>query len=597
MLIPLVAYLGGVLTILSPCVLPVLPFVFARADRPFVSHGLPMLAGMAVAFAAVATLAAVGGGWVVGLNQYGRYAAIAMLAVFGITMLVPSLADRLSQPFVALGNRLAESASAARPARLAALSPLLLGIATGMLWAPCAGPILGLILTSAALNGASAGTSVLLLAYAAGACTSLAVALLFGGRLFALLKGTLSAGVMVRRVAGAAVLAGVGTIALGLDTEVLSRISLGSTTALEQSLVRRIEMNRSNAPGAASGAGKPELVRTASTTAVPPARQLALAPEGPFPPLTGATGWINSAPLTPEALRGKVVLVDFWTYSCINCLRTVPYLRAWAQKYRDAGLVVLGVHTPEFAFEKRTANVVKAAKDLGIDFPVALDNDFAVWRAFGNRAWPAFYFIDAQGQIRHHQFGEDQYEEAEAVLQQLLSEAGQSRVTSSFVAPQGVGTQAAPGRSPAQSQETYLGHQRTHDFASPGGIARDRASDYPLAAALRNDQWSLGGNWTVEAERAVLNRAGGRIAYRFQARDLHLVLGPSADGKPVRFIVRVDGKAPLADHGFDTDPEGRGTIDGERLYQLVRQSAGSKSRLFEIEFLDPGAQAYAFTFG
>ena len=595
MLILLVAWLGGVLTILSPCVLPVLPFVFARADRPFISHGLPMLAGMALAFAAVATLAAVGGGWVVELNQYGRYAAIAMLAVFGIAMLVPSLAERMSRPFVALGHRLAESASGWRPARLAAVSPLLLGLATGMLWAPCAGPILGLILTSAALNGASAGSSLLLLAYAAGACTSLAVALLFGGRLFAMMKGALPAGVMLRRVAGAAVLVGVGTIALGLDTEVLGRLSLGSTTALEQSLVRRLESQRSGPAGPAIGPGQPERVRTATTTAAPPSRQLAS--QGALASLAGATGWINTAPLTPEALRGKVVLVDFWTYSCINCLRTVPYLRAWAQKYQDAGLVVVGVHAPEFAFEKRTSNVVQAAKDLGIDFPVALDNDFAIWRAFGNQAWPAFYFIDAQGQIRHRQFGEGQYEEAEAVIQQLLSEAGPSRVPSTFVAPKGVGTQAAPDRAPARSQESYLGHQGAHDFASPGGIARDRASDYPLATALRTDQWSLGGNWTVEGERAVVNRAGGRIAYRFQARDLHLVLGPAADGKPVRFIVRVDGKAPRADHGFDTDAQGQGTIDGERLYQLVRQSAGDRSRLFEIEFLDPGAQAYAFTFG
>lgn len=597
MFILIVAYLGGVLTILSPCVLPVLPFVFARADRPFRSHGLPMLAGMAAAFAAIATLAAVGGGWVVTLNQYGRYAAIAMLAMFGVTMLFPALADRLSQPFVALGNRLAEAPSESKAARASIFSPLLLGVGTGMLWAPCAGPILGLILTSAALNGASVGTSLLLLAYAAGACTSLAAALLFGGRLFSMMKGTLSAGVLIRRCAGAAVLVGVATIALGLDTDVLSRLSFGSTTALEKSLVERIEMNRSSTQGPSS-AVRPEKAEfiLAAATAPPPASGQ-LPSEGVFPSLDGATGWINSVPLTAEGLRGKVVLVDFWTYSCINCLRTVPYLRAWAEKYRDAGLVVVGVHTPEFAFEKRTSNVIKATNDLGIEFPVATDNNFAVWRAFRNQAWPAFYFIDAKGQIRHHQFGENQYEEAEEVIQQLLTEAGQTRVPAHFVTPKGQGTQAAAGPSPAQSEETYLGHQRTHNFASPGGIARDRAKDYQLAAALRTDQWSLGGNWTVEGDRAVLNQVDGRIAYRFQARDLHLVLGPSADGKPVRFRVRIDGKAPLADHGFDTDPEGNGTIDRERLYQLVRQAAGGKSRLFEIEFLDPGAQAYAFTFG
>ncbi|WP_218510792.1 cytochrome c biogenesis protein DipZ [Variovorax sp. dw_308] len=597
MFILVAAYLGGVLTILSPCVLPVLPFVFARADRPFRSHGLPLLLGMAVAFAGIATLAAVGGGWVVELNQYGRYAAIGLLAVFGVTLLSPSLADRWSQPLVAFGYRLSEPRADAASARPSLLSPLLLGVGTGMLWAPCAGPILGLILTSAALNGASVGTSLLLLVYAAGACTSLAAALLFGGRVFSLMKGTLATGAMVRRGAGAAVLVGVGAIALGFDTDVLSRISFGSTTRFEKSLVERIEMRRPPAPSPSSVA-RPDragFVLTAATTDRMPQRTLP--PEGAFPSLAGATEWLNSAPLTAEALRGKVVLVDFWTYSCINCLRTVPYLRAWAEKYKNAGLVIVGVHTPEFAFEKRRSNVVNATKDLGIGFPVAIDNDFAVWRAFRNRAWPAFYFIDAKGQIRHHQFGENQYEEAEEVIQQLLAEAGQASVPSKLVAPQGVGTQAAADAAPPLSQESYLGHERAHNFASPGGIVRDRANAYQLATSLRTDQWSLGGDWTVEGERAVVGSANGRIAYRFQARDLHLVLGPSADGKPVRFRVRIDGKAPLADHGYDTDAEGNGTIDAQRLYQLVRQVASRKSRLFEIEFLDPGAQAYAFTFG
>ena len=241
----------------------------------------------------------------------------------------------------------------------------------------------------------------------------------------------------------------------------------------------------------------------------------------------------------------------------------------------------------------------KAVKDLGIGFPVALDNDFSIWRGFDNQAWPAFYFVDAQGRIRHHQFGENRYDKAEQVIQQLLAEAGQARIADGLVAPQGQGTQAAPGAELAQSGETYLGHARAHGFASPGGIARDRAKAYePMASSLRTNQWSLGGDWTVEGERAVLNQAHGRIAYRFKARDLHLVLGPMADGKPVRFTVRVDGQPPLADHGADTDAQGHGVVDAQKLYQLVRQSTGGgKERLFEIEFLDAGAQAYAFTFG
>ncbi|MBT2333030.1 cytochrome c biogenesis protein DipZ [Variovorax paradoxus] len=608
MLILLIAYLGGVLTILSPCILPVLPFVFARADRPFHSQGLPMLLGMAVTFAAVATLAAVGGGWVVTVNEYGRHAAIAMLALFGAALLFPSLADRMSRPLVALGIRLAESQPDGKTQKASVFAPLMLGVGTGLLWAPCAGPILGLILTGAALNGASVDTSLLLLAYAAGACTSLAAALLFGGRVFSVMKRSLHTGEWVRRAAGAAVLVGVGAIALGLDTGLLARLSVGTTSALEQALVEKVRTPKPlpAEPGAPHADRDAGWVRTAATVPAPepasmpatvaaPVRTLGV--EGNFPSLAGATEWINSPPLTPESLRGKVVLVDFWTYSCINCLRTLPYVRAWAEKYKDAGLVVIGVHSPEFAFEKRSANVRKATKDLDIGFPVATDNDFAIWRGFGNQAWPAFYFIDAQGRIRHHQFGENRYEKAEQIIQQLLAEAGQKNLPIDLVTPKGQGTQAAPGPELAMSGETYVGAERATGFASPGGLVAGRAHVYQGPASLRTNQWALAGDWTVEAERAVSNRANGRIAYRFQARDLHLVLGPAADSKPVRFRVLVDGKPPLADHGADTDEQGYGTIEAQKLYQLVRQTKSGSDRLFEIEFLDGGAQAYAFTFG
>jgi len=322
-----------------------------------------------------------------------------------------------------------------------------------------------------------------------------------------------------------------------------------------------------------------------------------LAVEGTLPTLAGATEWINSAPLTPESLRGKVVLVNVWTYSCINSLRPMPYLRAWADKYKDAGLVVVGVHSPEFEFEKRSANVHWATKTYHVEFPVAVDSNFGVWRAFDNSAWPAFYFIDAQGRIRHHAIGEGQYDKAEQVIQELLAEAGRTGVPTGLVTPQGQGVEAAPGDKPWRSQETYLGHARAEGFSSPGGAVRDRAHAYQGAKLGRVDRWALTGEWTVERERAVLARPGGRIAYRFHARDLHLVAGPADEGKPVRFRVLVDGKPPLADHGSDTDAEGYGTLTGHRLYQLVRQAKGAAERLFEIEFLDPGAQAYVFTFG
>ena len=319
--------------------------------------------------------------------------------------------------------------------------------------------------------------------------------------------------------------------------------------------------------------------------------------EGALPPFEGVTEWINSPPLTPEMLRGKVVLVNIWTYSCINSLRPLPYLRAWAEKYKDAGLMVIGVHSPEFQFETVSANVHRATVDHRIAFPVAVDSNYVVWRAFDNQYWPALYFIDAQGRVRYHRFGEGEYEQLEQVIQQLLEEAGRTGVPTGVVAPRGEGVEAAAGPTQAQSEETYLGYARARGFVSPGGAVRDGAKAYVGGALRAIDQWALAGDWIVESERAVLQRPNGRITYRFHARDLHMVLGPSADGKPVRFRVLVDGQPPLADHGTDTDAQGNGTIDAHRLYQLVRQQTNNKARSFEIEFADPGVQAYVFTFG
>jgi cytochrome c biogenesis protein CcdA/thiol-disulfide isomerase/thioredoxin len=574
------AYLGGVLTIVSPCILPVLPFVFARSDRPFMKSGLPMLVGMAVTFAAVATLAAVAGSWAVDANSYGRDAALALLALFGLTLVFPSFADRVMAPLVGLGAKLSNSASAGADPRDAAILPsFLLGIATGLLWAPCAGPVLGLILTGAALHGANVGTTFLLLAYAAGAATSLALALAVGGRIFAAMKRSLGAGEWVRRGLGVAVLAAVVAIALGVDTGFLTRISLSSTASLEQSLVDRLRPST----------GGPSMTNAGGADAN-------LAVEGGFPSLAGATEWLNSPPLTAEGLKGKVVVIDFWTYSCINCLRSIPYVRAWAEKYKDHGLVVIGVHTPEFAFERNVANIRTAIADLKIGYPVAVDNEYKIWRAFDNEYWPAHYFIDAQGQIRYHHFGEGEYDISERVIQRLLTEAGNKDVPSGIADVNGSGAEAAPSSSD-QSPETYIGYNRADNFVSPGGLVPDEGHDYAAVAAPRLNQWSLSGNWTDGGERAVLDQPGGRIVFRFHARDLHLVLGPAADGKPIRFRVTLDGAAPGADHGADTDADGQGTVDGQRLYQLVRQNGAITDRTFAVEFLDPGVQAYAFTFG
>ena len=582
MLLLVIAYVGGALTIVSPCILPVLPFVFARAGQPFARSILPLLIGMAVTFAAVATLAALGGGWAVQANQYGRFAALLLLALFGATLLFPALADQMTRPLVTAGARLSQSAGGTGDGAPSFASSLLLGVATGLLWAPCAGPILGLVLTGAALGGASVGISLALLAYAAGAATSIALALLVGGRLFAAMKRSLGAGEWIRRGLGVAVLVGVAAIALGLDTGLLTRLSVGSTAMLEQGLIDRIAPSQ-NVPATREAIWRPGD---------------ALPVEGPFPALDGAVDWLNSPPLSPEGLRGKVVLVDFWTYSCINCLRALPYVRAWADKYRDAGLVVIGVHSPEFAFEKDIGNVKRAVADLRVDYPVAIDNNFAIWRAFQNRYWPAHFFIDAEGRIRHHHFGEGSYDQSEEIIQALLKEAGESAVPGGIVTVNAAGAEAAAGMGAAvRSPETYVGYARAENFASAGGAVRDAPRAYAAPEALALNQWSLAGTWTVEREKAVLDASGGKITFRFHARDLHLVLGPGTAGKPVRFRVSIDGRAPGADHGADTDAAGAGTVTEERLYQLIRQSGAIVDRTFEIEFLDPGAEAFAFTFG
>ncbi len=454
----ILAYLAGVLTILSPCILPVLPFVFSRADQPFMRTGLPLLLGMAAAYMAVATLASVGGGWAVETNQYGRLAALALLALFAMTLLSERLAHYLLWPALALGRRL--SSSIAADATPGPLPSALLGIATGLLWAPCAGPILGLILTGAALNGASARTSFLLLAYALGAATSLALALLAGGRLAAFLKRTFHVGEWLRRGLGVAVLASVGLVAAGWDAQLVSRISVASAASIEEALLNWTGVHRAAASTSPSSSisdrqswvsppaprvGPPALIDVAFTEPsmapmeVAPVAKIAagtkadLPVEGALPGFAGATQWLNSAPLTPQSLRGKVVLVDFWTFNCSNCLNALPYVRAWAEKYRNHGLVVIGVHTPELPFERDIGNVRKAVGRLGITYPVAIDNAYAIWKAFGNEYWPAAYFVDAQGRIRHHHFGEHDYENSERVIQQLLEEAGHSNVPGGFV--------------------------------------------------------------------------------------------------------------------------------------------------------------------
>jgi cytochrome c biogenesis protein CcdA/thiol-disulfide isomerase/thioredoxin len=575
MLIYLLAFVGGVLTILSPCILPVLPFVFSRADQPFRRSGLPLLTGMALTFALVATAAAFGGHWVVRLNQGGRYVAIAIFLVLGLTLLFPSLAEALTRPLVRAGAKIQGGPTS----EVSVGKSFVLGISTGLLWAPCAGPILGLILTGAAIQGPGARSSFLLLFYALGAATSLGIALLAGKKVFTAMKRSLFFDVWIRRVLGAAVIAGAIAIALGWDTGLLTKFSFVNTAKAEEHLIGSL--------------GAPRSAFVPVSAAAPPV----LPDDGPMPELSGAVGWINSPPLTTKSLRGKVVMIDFWTYSCINCLRALPYVEGWAAKYKDAGLVVIGVHTPEFAFEKERSNVEKAVRDLKITYPVAIDSDYKIWEAFNNQYWPAHYFIDGKGRIRAHHFGEGGYDESERVIQELLKENGATSLAGGVLNVSATGAEAAMDAKNLGSPETYVGYKRSSNFASAEPIAKDSRKTYSPQPRLSLNQWALGGSWKVGEESAVLQSVPGKIIFRFHARDLHLVLGPSKNGKPIRFIVKLDGTPPGDDHGADTDASGAGTVQGNRLYQLIRQKGAVEDRTFEIDFLDPGVEAFAFTFG
>jgi thiol-disulfide isomerase/thioredoxin len=319
--------------------------------------------------------------------------------------------------------------------------------------------------------------------------------------------------------------------------------------------------------------------------------------ESRLPSFEGATGWLNSPPLTADGLRGKVVLVNFWTYTCINWLRQLPYVRAWAEKYASQGLVVIGVHTPEFSFEHNLDNVRRAVRDMRVDYPVAIDNEYAVWSAFANHYWPALYFADAQGRIRHHHFGEGEYQRSEMVIQQLLAGAGSTGAGRDLVAVDARGAEASADWATLRSPENYTGYGRTENFASPGGVVPGKPHLYAVPARLRLNDWALAGDWTMEEEASTLSTADGQIACRFQARDVNLVMGPTAPGTPVRFRVLIDGQPPGADHGTDADENGSGMLSEQRMYQLVRQQGHVTERTFAITFADPGAAAYSFTFG
>ena len=406
----LLAIVGGVLTILSPCILPILPFLFTQADRTFARHGAPLLGGLAVSFVGVTALGVLGARWIVTASDVGHWAALAALALVGLTLAAPSIAERLARPLVRIGAGVAAAATSPS-SRTGSFG---VGLATGLLWAPCAGPILGLLIAGAAVQTSPGRTVALLAAFAFGTCLALAVVIVAGHQLTRRLVRTAPMQDRMRRLVGVAVIAGVVAVALGWDRTLLARGSFVQTAAAEELLVRRL-----GRPPDARPAGKSLDEFVADEAASP-----ALTDEGEMPEFNGATAWLNSPPLTRAQLRGKVVLVDFWTFECINCLHALPYVKALHAKYAAQGLVVIGVHTPEFPRERVRENVERELKKLDVAYAVPLDNDYAIWKAFHNEYWPAAYFVDKYGRIRFHHFGEGRYDDQEKVVQKLLAEPG-----------------------------------------------------------------------------------------------------------------------------------------------------------------------------
>jgi thiol-disulfide isomerase/thioredoxin len=368
-----------------------------------------------------------------------------------------------------------------------------------------------------------------------------------------------------RRTLWVAGIVGFGAIALCSGANVLTRFHIMNTAKAEDNLIGEFDPR--------------------------------LGDEGAMPELDGAIGWLNSAPLNRKSLHGKVVLINFWTYTCINSLRPLPYVKSWAAKYKEAGLVVIGAHTPEFSFEHEPMNIETAVRKLNVTFPVAIDSDYGIWRSFDNQAWPAQYLVDAKGRIRYHHFGEGDYSEIERAIQELLKENGATAFASDTTNVAAVGIEAPPDWPDGRSPETYIGYRQAQNFASPERVHKDSIQIFSAPAKPSLNHWGLSGSWNVNAESAVLQAVPGKIVFRFHSRDLHLVLAPAKDAKPVRFVVRLDGAAPGENCGVDAAPDGSGEIREPRLYQLIRQKGPIVDRTFEIEFLDPGVHALDFTFG
>lgn len=566
----ILAYLAGIITIITPCILPILPLVAAQSLGA--ARRAPALIGLAAAFALVGSLGAVAADWAADANQIGRRVALVGLALFGVGLLSPSFAAWAFRPLVDAGARLARWAAIPSSPNLRSLAS---GFATGLIWSPCAGPILGLVLSGAVLHGPGLETTTLLFAFGLGAATALGVALSLGRRLLSTVRSSFKWHEAARRAVGAASLASVLVIALEIDTSLLQPLSQGVTANLENRLIDVAREPMSFLGGIAWAASMPP---------------------SPLNAIRKHAVWLNAAPMDGKVLAGRVVVVNFWTYSCINCLRALPYVKRWDARYGSQGLTVIGVHAPEFAFERERENVVRAIQRQGVRYPVVLDNDFRIWRAFRNSGWPATFVVAPDGTIAFESVGEGDYDRVEEVVRQLLAKRA------SVPAPGGKllasqGEQMAADWASLRSPETYLGTAKQERFLWSGLFGHAGIGGYHHADKLPLNYWSLSGHWAAWPEYVALREAHGSIRYRFQARDLHLVMGVREGGPPVRFRIKIDGKAPAADRGADVDEKGEGVVNSYRLYQLARQHGVPAGRTLEIEFLDSGVQAYAFTFG
>lgn len=567
-MLALLSFAAGILAVASPCVLPVVPFLAAGPAGVRNQAAWPTIVGLASGFAIFGSLAAAAGGWAVEASRYGRLAALFGLAVLGTTLVVPAAAAFLARPLVNIGARLSARATSIRHPHCRAF---LLGIASGLVWTPCAGPVLGLVLVTAALHGPSVFATGLLFAFGAGAATAVSLLLTFGRGLIAAINRKCRWAVRGRLIIGLTVLASVALIAGGFDTRLLALPAASSTDDLERGLLDSVD--------------------------VPTGTPASPAVHAPLNAFRRDEPWLNGPTLSPERLRGKVVLVNFWTYSCINCLRTIAYLKTWSDRYREAGLIVIGVHSPEFAFEKNPGNVRTALRTLGITYPVVQDNDFAIWQAFGNEAWPAFFLMGADGRVVRRKFGEEDYGGTERAIRAALAAAHLNAAPNAIPLAPAPGTQASPDWADLGSPETYVGYLKADRFASAEKIVRNRNADYTAPDRLQLNAWALAGPWQVGGEFATGQAPGASIVYHFRARDLHLVLASATPGVPIRFRVSLDGRTPGADHGSDTDAQGNGVIRDAKLYQLVRQRGLVRDRVMRIEFTDPGARTYCFTFG